>query len=275
MELEETRPALERQGLRLSAISYDSVAILNAFATRRRIKFPLLSDEGSKVIRALGILNESVPKSSGVYGIPHPMTLVVDPKGRILSKHFEPDYKERETVGSILSHHLNVRTGLVENVAVTKHLKVITSASNAVMRPNQHIRLRLDVELKPKMHVYAPGVKGYKPVAWTLKASPAFTIKKTEFPPAKTMRMEAIQETVPVYDGAFTSTMELVMASGPEMKKALGGSDELILEGNFYYQACDDKVCYLPDNVPVRWKLRFEPLDTVRAPAGIRHNLGR
>ena len=47
MELEESRAALEKNGLRLVGISYDSVAILSAFTARRKIGFPLLADVGS------------------------------------------------------------------------------------------------------------------------------------------------------------------------------------------------------------------------------------
>jgi hypothetical protein len=33
------------------------------------------------------------------------------------------------------------------------------------------------------------------------------------------------------------------------------------------YQACDDKVCYPPDTVPVHWTLQVEGHDRERAPA--------
>ena len=45
------------QGLKLAAISYDSVEILKSFADRRKIDFPLLSDPDSKAIRAYEVLN--------------------------------------------------------------------------------------------------------------------------------------------------------------------------------------------------------------------------
>ena len=41
--------------------------------------------------------------------------------------------------------------------------------------------------------------------------------------------------------------------------------------GVFSYQACDDHMCYIPQKVPLTWKLHFEPHDTQRAPAAIQH----
>jgi hypothetical protein len=51
------------------------------------------------------------------------------------------------------------------------------------------------------------------------------------------------------------------------VKPLLGTNGELTIEGNFRYQACDDRICYVPKTVPLRWTIRVEPLDTERAPA--------
>jgi hypothetical protein len=216
-----------------------------------------------------------VPKDSGVYGIPYPITFVVDPSGKVLSKHFEPDYKERETAGSVLSRHLNVRTGLAESAVETKHLKLTASASNTVIRPNQHIRLRLDIEMKPRMHVYAPGVVGYKPISWQIQPSEAFTVRAPAYPQSKLLHLPAIKETVPVYDGTFDIQTEVVLGSDALLKKVLDANNQLRITGSFVYQACDDTTCYVPQTIPLTWTLQFEPLDRERAPAELQHKLGR
>lgn len=107
--MEESRPALEKQGLRLAAISYDTVGILADFSARRKIGFPLLADVGSVLINRLGLLNELQPKTILKYGVPHPGTFVLDGNGKVISKHFEQDPKERETVGAILTSAFNVK----------------------------------------------------------------------------------------------------------------------------------------------------------------------
>ncbi len=46
----------------------------------------------------------------------------------------------------------------------------------------------------------------------------------------------------------------------------IAGNGELKITGKLRYQACDDKICYLPETVPLEWTLKVEPLDRERAP---------
>jgi hypothetical protein len=75
--------------------------------------------------------------------------------------------------------------------------------------------------------------------------------------------LPAIKETVPVYENAFSLEREIVIA--PAVK--LPGGSSFVVEGWFRYQACDDKKCYVPETIPLKWTFRFEPYDSQRAPA--------
>ena len=84
----------------MAAISYDSSAVLADFTRRRGITFPLLSDPGSKIIKAFGILNTTVPPTAaygtvGIYGIPFPGTYILNRKGVVTARRFEDAYQER------------------------------------------------------------------------------------------------------------------------------------------------------------------------------------
>ena len=79
---------IRKQGLGLAAISYDSVEVLKNFADRKHITFPLLSDPESRIIRAFGILNETVKPGTPQFGIPNPGTYVVNAKGTVVAKYF-------------------------------------------------------------------------------------------------------------------------------------------------------------------------------------------
>lgn len=261
---------LEKTGRKLIGISYDSVAVLSAFSTRRKIGFVLLSDEGSAFIRKLGIFNEKQPRESLKYGVPYPGSFVLDSSGKILSKSFEEDPRERETLGAILSSTFDISTGLVTSTHSTNHLTAVTSASNAVIRPFQVIRLRLDVHLKPGMHVYAPGVVGYKAIAWELDTSLAFRARRQLFPPSKQLFLRAIDETVQVYDGEFHVQTEIAFPEHGQIAKAVNEHGQLLVSGSFTYQACDDKTCYLPFKVPTSWTFQYENLDEPRVPEQIR-----
>ncbi len=75
------------------AISYDSTEILKAFAGKREITFPLLSDEESRVIDAYMIRNKEA--GSRIEGVPHPGTILIDQKGIIRAKLGHEGYRKR------------------------------------------------------------------------------------------------------------------------------------------------------------------------------------
>ena len=222
----------------------------------------MLSDEQSTVIRAFGILNEQVPKNSAFFGVPHPVTFLVDANGIVQSRHFEEDYRTRYTVGSILARNGMPMPGRSTSLAA-KHLALRTSASDEVVRGGERIQLVLQVDLPKKTHVYAPGVAGYIPIEWKIDDSPAYTAAPVTYPPSRNLHLKAIKETVPVYEGTVRIQREIVVAQ----KNAPG---PLTIQGTFRYQACDDRKCYLPETVPVVWTLRFEPHDSTRAPEALR-----
>ena len=273
MELNESRETLRKAGLGLAAISFDSVAVLSNFAKRKGIEFPMLSDPGSKIIRDFGILNESVAKDNVFYGIPHPVTYIVNPKGVVISRKFDEDYRQRFTVGSILTEKLDVRTGAAQSQVETKHLTVTASSSNAKVRPGERIRLILDIELKPGMHVYAPGVEGYIPIDWKMTDSPAVQTAPAIYPPSKKLRLEAIQETVDVYAGGFTLQREAIVGAQAKVDPLVKEGGQLVIEGTLRYQACDDRMCYLPQNVPLKWTLKYEPHDRTRVPTELQRRV--
>jgi peroxiredoxin Q/BCP len=67
-------------------ISYDSVEVLDAFAKKQKIEFPLLSDPDHKVIDAYGLLNKEAKGKAE--GVPHPGTMILDKEGVIRAKLF-------------------------------------------------------------------------------------------------------------------------------------------------------------------------------------------
>jgi DsbC/DsbD-like thiol-disulfide interchange protein len=249
--------------LAVAAISYDSVPILKSFADRVGITFSLLSDPDSKIIQSYGILNEATPKGM-YYGIPYPGTYILDAKSVVVQKYFEDDYTQRYTASDILSRQFGASVGGAHSTIAAKHLQISASAGVEVAHIGQRIGLALDIDLPKGMHVYAPGVQGYIPIDFTIAEASAFTLHPAVYPPSKSLRLEAIKETVPVYTEHIRVLREITMT-----KAATPG--ELTVEGALRYQACDDRECFIPETVPLKWKLRVEPLDRQRAPAEIQH----
>jgi hypothetical protein len=270
VELQEKKAEFEKNGLKVASVSYDSVEILKSFGDRVGITFPMLADPDSKIIRDFGILNESIQKGTPMYGIPYPGSYVIDTHGTVQSKYFAPDYRERYTSGDILLARSSPAglTGWKE--LETPHLRLRYKASDEIVRAGNHVALRIEVSLKPKMHVYAPEVQGrYIPVQWQM-AEGAYKASAPQWPASKNIHLKVINETLPVYKDRFVITRDVVLAQQKELSTAAGAGKAITLEGTFRYQACDDKECYLPVNIPLKWNLRVGELEMQRVPEALR-----
>lgn len=243
--------------------------MLRNFADRRGIHFPLLSDPESKVIRELGILNESIPAGNPFSGIPYPGTFVLNERGVITAKYFEDDYRERYTSADILTRQFGVESGPRVEVQ-GKQLSLEAGASNQIVAAGQRVSLTLDIDMKPSMHVYAPGVEGYIPIDWTMKESPAAAAHEVSYPASEKLHLVAIDETVPVYQGHFRLTRDITIGQDDKLRAALDSAGKFTVEGTLRYQACDDRVCYIPQLLPVKWTFQYAEFDRVRVPVDLR-----
>ena len=270
MELEQHSAEFRQKGIGIAALSYDSPAVLKYFSDKRKISYPLLSDPDSKIIRDFGILNEAIPAGNPFRGIPNPGSYLVNPNGRVISKYFEENYTERYTAADILVKEFRSAAGAAHQTVETKHLRLSSSATASTVRPGQRIALQLDIELAKGMHVYAPGVSGYKPVEWRMAESPSSRVESAVFPKPRILYLKAIKEKVPVYERTIRVTREITIGTQRALTPLLDEAGNLTIEGEFRYQACDAKVCYVPRSVPLKWKLLVEGHDAERAPKELR-----
>lgn len=255
----------------MAAISYDSVEVLREFAKRKQISVPLLSDPDSKIIRDFGILNDTVRPDQSSYGIPFPGTYWVNGQGVVVSKFFEDDFRERYAMGTVYTRlfgsPLNTRGTVVEN----KHLSLKYFSSADTIAVGNRVTLIAEITFKPRMHVYAPGVSGYKGIEWKLAESPHFSPAPANFPAAQTFYLPAIKEKLPVYHDQLRITQEIDVSSNyRQVREAVDASNQLTLEGSFTYQACDDKICYLPQTLSLKWTFRVVEPDRERVPESLR-----
>ena len=269
MQLERKRKQFEARGLRVAAISNDKVAALSNFAERVDIGFPLLSDPDSAIIRAFGILNEEVPKDHAFYGIPHPVEFLLGPDRIVREKFHEESYRDRFTGGRVLVRQLGSKSGAARATASTAHLKLTSWASDGAVRGGNRFALALGIELKEKMHVYSPEVTGYIPIDWRMESAEGLTHYDAEYPASRTLHLPAIDESVPVYEGSFRLVRDVMVGQAGELGD-LVRDGTLTIRGSLRYQACDDKMCYLPSTVPLEWTVDFEQHDRTRVPEALR-----
>ncbi len=292
MELQERFGELQAEGLGVAAISYDTEEVLAAFAERHGIKdVPLLSDDDSAAIRAFGIYNHVAEEGLGpnaddptvkadvkryvavfgampiVVGTPFPGTFVVDREGRVTSRFFEEFYRERNTAANIMLKLGMPVSGVAGSSGETAHLEINASQSDPAIIVGNRFHLVLDVAPKPGMHVYAPGADdlGYRVVGLTLEAPEFLRLLPLPYPASETYHFEPLDERVPVYQQRFRLVQEVVVKGDQESEEQLSELAVLTLTGRLDYQACDDRVCFNPESVPLTWTLAVAPLDRRRA----------
>ncbi len=243
--------------------------MLKSFADRQHITYPLLSDPDSKIIRAYDILNETTKPGTPTYGIPYPGVYVVNTQGKVVSKYFEDDYKDRVSTADILSRQFGAsarsRARSSQKPSTFRSpLRPVTTSRG----PASESHSAWTSNCKPGMHVYAPGVQGYIPINWRLdEGGPAAKRHSFEYPASEMLRLEAIDETVPVYRGHIRIRREITFGQEAALKSLVSPAGEVVVKGSFRYQACDDRKCYVPEDVPLVWRFKYEGLDRQRAPS--------
>jgi DsbC/DsbD-like thiol-disulfide interchange protein len=137
----------------------------------------------------------------------------------------------------------------------TAHLKLSTSVAPDTAKPDAKIALAVDITPKPGVHVYAPGQAGYIAITLTVEPQQAFTkTGKAKYPDPEKLVLPALNETQLVYNKPFRITQDVTLAGARQLQQA--GSGPLVIKGSVRYQACNDKICFLPLTVPVTWTIK-------------------
>jgi len=272
VQLQNAKQRFEAQGLKLAAISYDSPAILKDFARRHKIEFPLLADPNSEIIRAFNVLNAEAKGMTK--GMAYPGFLYVDASGLVREKYFTPKYTDRLTANNVIAKLLPELSAEVTQNVAAPHLQLTLAQSDRSVIPGGRVSLIAEIELPPDVHVYSPGVQGYKPIQLTLQRLPGVELQPVVYPNSEVLYLEAIREHVPVFEGKFRITQDLTVTpskASDAIRSLLSKERTIFITGDLKYQACDQTVCYPPTAVPVKWQLQVLPLDLKRSPKAIQH----
>jgi peroxiredoxin len=272
VQLQNAKQRFEKQGIKLAAISYDSRAILKDFADRHKIDFPLLADPHSRIIGGFNVLDaEATGKNKGMA---HPGFFYINSGGVIREKYFESNATDRFTPNNVIGKLFPELTEEVTQTVDAPHLRLTLEQSDRDVVPGSRVSLIAEIELPAETHVYAPGVKGYRPIQLALHDVSGIEFAPVSYPSSMDLYLEAIQEHVPVYEGKFRIIQDVTVIFSPasDLVRSLVSTGKTVsISGELKYQACDKKVCYPPASVPVTWSLKVFPLDLKRSPDDIRH----
>lgn len=251
--MEQSRGLLEKEGVRLAAISYDSPETLAAFAGKHGIGYPLLSDRDSAVIRRFGIFNTNIAPGLRAYGVPHPVEYLVAPDGTVVRKYFVPNYQHRVTGSAVALREFGAADRAAPAVTLRRGALTLTIGLAAAQGfAGQEIGFFADFELAPGWHVYGASVpEAYTPTSVTFD-DPNVVGQSFDLPPAEPMEFAALGETIPVYSGSFRGTGLLLL-------KFPIGAGEITLRGQARFQQCGESVCEAPETVPFALRLTLQP----------------
>ncbi len=267
VELQRAWPELQAAGVAVFGLSYDSVDVLAAFAEKRGIMFPLLSDEGSHAIRSLGLLNQHVAEQHAFYGVtvrkehfgvPYPGTFVLDEHGIITARHFEQSYRVRPTAALFLESALGSPGD--DHPTTTTHADgaviIRAWADTSTYRPYQQQRLHVQLDLPAGTHVFAaPAPDGYAALRVDIDPLDGLIVSTPEIPtPTQRLPVPGVEEDeLMVYCESPRVTLPLLLT------KNLGPTT---LQVRITYQSCSETVCYPPRTA--RLAVTLEGLDLIR-----------
>jgi hypothetical protein len=257
---------LRSQGVSAAAITYDSPQILNDFGEAYQIEYPLLSDVGSKVIRAFGILNTNVPEDHKMmYGMPWPGDYLIAPDGTVRDKLFLRDYQHRPSASQIVVRHFDADGGRnTVNVTADQLSAAITLSTDRCF-PGQEIAVSLGIKLKPGWHIYGKPLPDRYQATELIFHGPLVEGLALDFPAPKPMLLKALGETLPVYEGEFRALGKLgIKWSPPAPVPFLEAFGKWIapgaykIEGELQFQPCSDSVCEPPQAVKFELPIQLE-----------------
>ena len=124
-------------------------------------------------------------------------------------------------------------------------------ASDGV-QPGAELRVAIRVRLAEGLHVNSnkPRDPSLIPIVLTVDAPPGFRVEELVFPQPTDLEQEGADEPLAVFEREFAIGVRLTVAGDIP-------PGEVVVPARLRYQACDEKVCYIPATVTSGWTVRI------------------
>lgn len=233
-------------------MSYDPVNVLAEFAAKHAISFSLLSDEGSRAITELGVLDRHLEEHHATFGVQtrddqrgvaYPVTFVLDASGRVTRKIAEENYRTRSG-GALLLETLTGKRTPAGGIGAQARGDVL-AADVHLDAPEyfayQRLGLHLHLEILRGWHVYGPTVvSGAAPIAIRLEgAPPGVALGDIDWPPTEMLAQPGLDDRVAAYEGPVELYVPIHFAVNR-------GTGDLRFGIRIEYQACGASECLPP-----------------------------
>ena len=243
MELQDHVDAFAEAGVRVIAVSPEPTEVIARFTERYGVTFPLLSDAGSAVINQYGILNTDVPEDHRLHGMPFPGAYLTDAEGRIAQKHFNTNYRVRESAEMIIRGDLGEWYDLEGYPSADGGGAVSASLGSRELKPFRRVDLLVRIDLPAGQHAYGePVPDGLVATSVTVTGPEGLRADTPIMPATRPLFVEGVGEELQVFEGDIHIRVPLSYRNG----EAPDGGDSVPIGIEVRYQACDELVCFLP-----------------------------
>ena len=241
------------------------MGVLGNFAEQHGIKYPLFSDEGSKVIAELGLLNRHREQQSLHYGltpnpahegIPYPGSFILDEAGVVRERHLEQSYRNRPTAADFLESSFSAASSRakVHAVAETDELRTAAWLDTDTYFPYQKLLVHLGVQVRPGLHIFGePIPDGYVPLSVEVAPVDGLELRELALPGPQPFRVAGLDEQFHIFEGELTGSLPLSINQN---------SGDIDLTLSLRYQACSATECFPPRTVELR--LPLQARDNIR-----------
>lgn len=250
------------------AISYDPVETLRRFAGVHGVTYPLLSDDGSTVIRRLGLLNTTIEEERAAYGrpmedrhrgLPYPGSFFLDEDGLVFDKRFEQSHRIRPTGATLLTRLVGEdRQPAVAAEASSPGVRAAAWLDTDVVYANQLQEVHLRIETAPGVHLYVdPVPDGFSPLTVGLSGDERLRSRPVEIGPGEPFSVDGLDEEFAVLHGRIDLVAPFILLSNRDTAGDEARSVDLAVEVGF--QACTAEVCHVPESVVLSLTLEERP----------------
>lgn len=230
---------------------------LEAFAAAHGVTYPLLSDEGSRAIRELGLLDTEVEAHHATFGIktrddqrgvPYPVTFILDADGRVERILSEENYRVRAGGRRLLAELLGTSAPAPADAPSAVAREAVVSAAvrldSATYYAYQRHGLQIELTIASGWHIYGPVTPdGYVPLAISVASMPeGARLGPIAWPATRPFHVAGLDEEFAVYDGTVRLDVPIEFIIQRD-------SGEARLEVAIAFQACNATECFAPAQV--------------------------
>ena len=238
--------------------------MLREFAATRGISFPLLSDQGSRIITELGLLDRdlaahhsafNMPTQDHQSGVAYPAVFVLDEAGRVMQKRIQKHYRAREGSVKLFEDALGIAAATHGETRSATSLRVRISAfadSDGYVRW-QKTQMHLSLDVEPGWHVYGrPIPAGYIPLAVEIEPQEGLEVGEPVYPSTHPFELEGLEEQFYVYEGHVRVTVPIAI-------NVPAGRGEVTVRVKVRHQVCTEIECMPPSESVLEIPLQETP----------------